>query len=103
MQERIKEILGVVGAILWRGFGILLFVIGGSGLMGAAVAGSWTEGIVIAWGTLMVGIIGAVGYAIATTGRATKETVAEAANDAVKKYQEQQNKSDAPDPFETAK
>jgi Na+-transporting methylmalonyl-CoA/oxaloacetate decarboxylase gamma subunit len=52
------------------------------------VTGSWVDGVVIAWLTLMIGVIGAIGYAIATTGSATSETVARATNDAVQKAQE---------------
>jgi len=37
-------------------------------------------------------VIGAIGYAISTTGSATSETVAKATQDAVQKAQEQQKK-----------
>lgn len=100
MKTRFSEIIGVVGTLAWRGFGVLLFIIGGAAGTGALVTGDPFTGILIAWGTLMLGIVGAIGYAIATTGKASKETVHDAANDAVKKYQEQQdakNTSTAPD------
>jgi hypothetical protein len=45
-------------------------------------------GVLIAWATLMLGVIGAIGYAIATTGAATEETVAKATQDAVQKANE---------------
>jgi hypothetical protein len=45
-------------------------------------------GVLIAWATLMLGVIGAIGYAIATTGTATEETVAKATQDAVQKANE---------------
>jgi hypothetical protein len=45
---------------------------------------------VIAWGTLMIGVIGAIGYAIATTGKASSLTVEDAVKDAVQKAQEKQ-------------
>jgi hypothetical protein len=41
--------------------------------------------VIIAWGTLMIGVIGAIGYAIATTGTVTKADVAKASNDAIQK------------------
>jgi hypothetical protein len=100
LKTRFSEVIGVVGSLVWRGFGVLLFIIGGAAGTGALVTGDPFTGIIIAWGTLMLGIVGAIGYAIATTGRASKETVHDAANDAVKKYQEQQdakNGSVAPD------
>jgi len=40
----------------------------------------------------MLGLLGAVGYAIATTGRATRETVAKGAQDAVEKAEKQADK-----------
>ena len=83
IKERLQEILGVVGYVIWRGFGIFLFVLGGSAAAGALFTGDLLTGVLIAWSTLMLGIVGAIGYAIATTGKATKETVHEAANDAI--------------------
>jgi len=70
MRERFEEVLLVLGALVWRGFGLFLFILGGSAGVGAVVSGSWITGVVIAWGTLMIGVIGAIGYAIATTGKA---------------------------------
>lgn len=88
MKERIVEIGAVLGSLAWRGFGLFLFVIGGSAGMGAIATGDPFMGVVIAWGTLMIGIVGAVGYAIATTGKASVSTVDQAANDAVRKFEE---------------
>lgn len=87
MKERLNEVLAVVGAIVWRGFGLFLFIIGGAAGTGAVVAGSWFEGLLIAWGTLMIGVLGAVGYAIAVTGRVDADVVAKATQDAVQKAQ----------------
>ena len=92
MRDRFVAVLDVVYALLWRGFGLFLFILGGSAGVGAVVSGSWITGVVIAWGTLMIGVIGAVGYAIATTGRADSVTVETAVQDAVQKAQEQQAK-----------
>lgn len=89
MRERIKEIIAIVGTIIWRGFGILLFIIGGAAGSGAVITGDPFTGILIAWSTLMLGIIGAVGYAIAVTGKVTTEDVAQAAQDAVQKHIEE--------------
>lgn len=88
MKERFFEVLGVLGTLTWRGFGVFLFIIGGAAGSGAVITGDPFTGILIAWTTLMVGIVGAIGYAIATTGRASKETVHQATNDAIRKYQE---------------
>jgi len=90
MRERFEEVLNVLGALVWRGFGLFLFILGGSAGVGAVVSGSWITGVVIAWGTLMIGVIGAIGYAIATTGRADSLTVEDAVKDAVQKAQEKQ-------------
>jgi hypothetical protein len=87
-KERVAEIVGVVGEIAWRGFGIFLFVLGGAAGSGAAITGDPVIGILIAWTTLMLGVVGAVGYAIAITGKASKATVAKAAQDAVQKFEE---------------
>jgi hypothetical protein len=84
-----KAIYEVVAELTWRGFGIFLFILGGSAGVGAALTGSWINGVLVAWGTLMLGLLGAVGYAIATTGRATRETVAKGAQDAVEKAEKQ--------------
>ena len=92
MQERLKAVLEVIGAIAWRGFGLFLFVIGAAAGTGAVVAGSWFDGVVIAWGTLMIGVIGAVGYAIAVTGSVDKDVVAKATQDAVQKVQTETEK-----------
>jgi hypothetical protein len=88
MRERIKEILGIVGTLAWRGFGVFLFILGGAAGSGAVITGSALTGVLIAWVTLMLGIIGAVGYAIAVTGSVTSEDVAKAAQDAVQKAEE---------------
>jgi hypothetical protein len=92
MKERIDAVLAVLGSLLWRGFGLFLFILGGSAGVGAVVSGSWLTGVVIAWGTLMIGVIGAIGYAIATTGRADSLTVESAVQDAVQKAQESTKK-----------
>ena len=88
MQNRFKEILSVLGTLAWRGFGLFLFILGGSAGVGAVTTGNPFVGVLIAWGTLMIGVIAAIGYAIATTGRANQQDVAQAVNDAVKKAQE---------------
>ena len=92
MRDRVDAVLAVVGSLVWRGFGLFLFILGGSAGVGAVVSGSWITGVVIAWGTLMIGVVGAVGYAIATTGRSDSVTVETAVQDAVQKAQEQQAK-----------
>lgn len=53
-----------------------------------ALTGNWVTGVLVAWGTLMLGIVSVLGYAIATTGRATKDDVAKGARDAVEKAKE---------------
>jgi hypothetical protein len=88
VKKRVSEVVSVVAELVWRGFGLFLFILGGAAGTGAIVTGSWIEGVAIAWITLMLGVIAALGYAIATTGSATKETVAKATQDAVQKAQE---------------
>lgn len=88
IKNRAKAVLEVLATLIWRGFGLFLFILGGAAGTGAIVTGSWVDGVVIAWMTLMLGIVGAIGYAIATTGVATSDTVAKATNDAVQKAQE---------------
>jgi hypothetical protein len=90
--SRIREILSVLGALAWRGFGLFLFILGGSAGVGALATGNPFMGVLIAWGTLMIGIIGAIGYAIATTGHADNITVESAVNDAVKKVEQDRQK-----------
>lgn len=85
MKQRISDVLAVLGELAWRGFGALMFILGSSAGLGAIVTGSWTNGVVIAWGTLMLGIVGALGYAIMVTGKATKQDVAKAYRDAAEK------------------
>lgn len=92
VKTRLQAVWSVLSAILWRGFGLFLFILGGAAGTGSILTGSWVLGIEVAWGTLMLGIIGAVGYAIATTGEATSDTVNKAAQDAVQKAQEQAKK-----------
>jgi hypothetical protein len=89
IQTRIKAVTGVLTTLAWRGFGIFLFILGGSAGVGAALTGNWLDGVIIAWGTLMIGVIGAIGYAIATTGTVTKADVAKASNDAIQKAEKQ--------------
>jgi hypothetical protein len=88
MLERIKEIATIMGTLAWRGFGVFLFILGGAAGSGAVITGSAVTGILIAWVTLMLGIIGAVGYAIAVTGSVSKEDVAKATQDAIQKIEE---------------
>jgi hypothetical protein len=87
MLQRIKEIASIIGTLAWRGFGIFLFILGGAAGSGAVITGSALTGVLIAWVTLMLGIIGAVGYAIAVTGSVNTEDVAKAAQDAVQKVE----------------
>lgn len=84
-MKRLKEIWEVIAEVLWRGFGLFLFILGASAGVGAVVTGDWFNGVIIAWSTLMLGVIGAIGYAIATVGKVTKTTVARASQDAVQK------------------
>jgi hypothetical protein len=88
MLERIKEIASIIGTLAWRGFGVFLFILGGAAGSGAVITGSAVTGILIAWVTLMLGIIGAVGYAIAVTGSVSKQDVAKATQDAIQKIEE---------------
>lgn len=88
LKTRVRAVGSVLATILWRGFGLFLFIMGGAAGTGAIVAGSWVDGVIIAWATLMLGVIGAIGYAIATTGSASSETVAKATQDAVQKATE---------------
>lgn len=92
VQDRIKAITGVLSELLWRGFGIFLFILGGSAGVGAALTGSWINGILVAWGTLMLSVIAAIGYAIATTGRVSRADVAKGANDAIQKAEQADTK-----------
>jgi hypothetical protein len=87
-----KSVVDVLAHLLWRSFGLFLFILGGSAGVGAALTGSWANGVIIAWGTLMVGVIGVLGYAIATTGQASKADVEKGVRDAVEKAQDQQKK-----------
>lgn len=88
-MDRIKEILAIIGTLVWRGFGVFLFIIGGAAGSGAVITGDPFTGILIAWTTLMLGIVGAVGYAIAVTGQVSTEDVAKATQDAVQKHIDQ--------------
>jgi hypothetical protein len=90
---RFKAVYEVVSELVWRGFGIFLFILGGSAGVGAALTGSWINGVLVAWGTLMLGVLAALGYAIATTGKATRADVAKGAVDAIQKA-EKQSKDD---------
>jgi len=92
MKERISEVFDVLGTLVWRGFGVFLFIIGGAAGSGAVITGDPFTGILIAWTTLMVGIVGAIGYAIAVTGSVSSEDVAKATQDAVQKFQDEQDK-----------
>lgn len=88
IKTRTDAVIAVLATIIWRGFGLFLFILGGAAGTGAIVTGNWIDGVVIAWLTLMIGVVGAVGYAIATTGSASSDTVAKATQDAVQKAQE---------------
>jgi len=90
--ERVKAVAGVLATLAWRGFGILLFVVGGAAGSGAIFTGDPFVGILIAWSTMMIGVVGAIGYAIAVTGSASSEDVAKATQDAIQKYQEEKDK-----------
>jgi len=92
LKARTNEIVAVLAALVWRGFGIFLFILGGSAGVGAALTGSWLTGVLVSFGTLMIGVIGSIGYAIATTGKVTPADVSKSANDAIKKAQEQSEK-----------
>jgi hypothetical protein len=90
--ERFKAVAEVVWEIIWRGFGLFLFILGSAAGVGSIVTGDPVTGILVAWGTLMLGVIGAVGYAIAITGKASKATVAKGVQDAVQKFEEKNEK-----------
>jgi len=90
--DRLKAVAGVLVELAWRGFGIFLFILGGSAGVGAAVTGSWVNGVLVAWGTLMLSVVAAIGYAIATTGQVSKADVAKGANDAIKKAEQADTK-----------
>lgn len=92
IKSRVKAVWAVISELLWRGFGLFLFILGASAGTGAIITGNWMDGVIIAWATLMLGVIGAIGYAIATTGTASKSTVARATQDAVQKATEQSAK-----------
>lgn len=92
MKERIKLVFYIVGDLVWRGFGVFLFIVGGAAGSGALITGDPFTGILIAWSTLMLGIVGAVGYAIAVTGKVSRKDVARATQDAVQKFQEDTQK-----------
>jgi hypothetical protein len=85
VAERVKAVVAVLGELAWRGFGIFLFILGGSAGVGAALTGSWVNGVLVAWGTLMLSVVAAIGYAIATTGTVSRADVAKGANDAIQK------------------
>lgn len=89
---RVRAVAAVLGAVIWRSFGLFLFILGAAAGTGAIIVGDWFQGVLIAWATLMLGVIGAIGYAIATTGKATPDVVAKASQDAVQKVQEQAKK-----------
>ena len=47
IKERLKAIYEVLAELIWRGFGIFLFILGGSAGVGAALTGSWFDGVII--------------------------------------------------------
>lgn len=85
MKARWLAIWAVFADLAWRGFGLFLYIAGSAGLSGAIVFGNWIGGIISAWLTLMLGVVGALGYAIAITGKATKADVEKGIRDAVEK------------------
>jgi hypothetical protein len=91
-KSRAKDVVAVMATLAWRGFGIFLYILGGSMGVGAALTGNWVTGVLVAWGTLMLGVIGVIGYAIATTGKATKEDVAKGSQDAIQKAKDSAEK-----------
>ena len=90
MKKRLNAVLQVLAAVAWRLFGLLLFVLGGAAATGSILTGSWINGVLIAWGTLAIGVVGAIGYAIVTTGRVTPQDIHRAARDAAEKAREDQ-------------
>lgn len=92
IKERLLLTLEVIGTVIWRGFGVFLFILGGAAGSGAVITGDPLTGILIAWVTLMLGVIGAIGYAIAVTGKVSKSDVARATRDAVEKHIEEGKK-----------
>lgn len=92
IKARLRDVLDVVATLSWRGFGIFLYILGGSMGVGAALTGNWLTGVLVAWGTLMLGVISVLGYAIATTGKATKDDVARGARDAIEKAKQDSEK-----------
>lgn len=86
IKERALLTLEVIGSVIWRGFGVFLFILGGAAGSGAVITGDPFTGILIAWVTLMLGVVGAIGYAIAVTGKVSKSDVARATKDAVQKH-----------------
>ncbi len=92
MKARFAAVADVIGSLSWRGFGLFLFILPTSAGVGAFVSGSWFVGVLTAWGTLMLGVVGAIGYAIATTGKADSSTVEVAVQDAVQKAQKKEDK-----------
>ena len=94
VKDRVKAVTGVLTELVWRGFGIFLFILGGSAGVGAALTGSWINGVAVAWGTLMLSVIAAIGYAIATTGSVSRADVAKGANDAIQKAEKQADKTE---------
>jgi hypothetical protein len=93
VSQRLKAVVAVLSELVWRGFGIFLFILGGSAGVGAALTGSWVNGVLVAWGTLMLSVVAAIGYAIATTGSVSRADVAKGANDAIQKAKEQAEKN----------
>lgn len=88
IKAHLNRIGGVLGAIAWRAFGLFLFILGASAGTGAVFVGDWLLGVIVAFATLMLGLISALGYAIAVRGEVTQEDVAKAAQDAVQRANE---------------
>ena len=64
MKERLQAVIAVLGTLVWRSFGVFLFILGGAAGSGAFITGSPLTGILVAWTTLVVGIIGAIGTGV---------------------------------------
>ena len=92
IKDRLIITLEVIGSVIWRGFGVFLFILGGAAGSGAVITGDPMQGVLIAWVTLMLGVVGAIGYAIAVTGKVSKSDVAKATKDAVQKHVEENGK-----------
>lgn len=92
IKNKFRAVWEVLSELVWRSFGIFLFILGSSAGVGAALTGSWLNGVLVGFGTLMLGLISAIGYAIAVSGKATRQDVAKAAQDAIQKVMDKDEK-----------